>query len=96
MANPDGTKQVSPPTRSAFSSDAPKSKAVADADREAPTTSAPSKDSSDHEGKILDGLKGLIRQHSGQMFNAHSDDLDNAKDAVDKAVASTPGNSADY
>lgn len=90
MPNPDGTKQVSPPTRSAFAPPAASPKKAAP---------APTKDSSDksqtpdHESSVIEGLKGLIRQHSGGSANKNED---SALAALDRGASEAPGNSTDY
>jgi hypothetical protein len=85
--NADGTKQVAPPTKSAFAKDSEDLKS-------APPVQAPaSKDSTDHESSIINGLKGLIRQHSTGVANKAES---SALSALDQGVSDAPGNSADY
>lgn len=83
MANPDGTTQVSPPTRSAFApqkSDPP------------PAATAPEdKGTAKHEQSIIDGLKGLISNH--KPIQEGGTDVNSA---VDEAVKGVPGNTANY
>lgn len=90
MPNLDGTKQVSPPTRSAFAPPAASPK------KAAPATSKDSSDKSqtpDHETNVIEGIKGLIRQHAGGSANKNED---SALHAMDAGVSSAPGNLADY
>jgi hypothetical protein len=85
--NADGTKQVSPPTQSAFAKD------TADLKSAPPPPDTSAKAGADHETSIVEGIKGLIRQHSGGTANKAQD---TALAALDKGVSDAPGNSSDY
>lgn len=66
-------------------------------DRTKPTsTAAPATDTSDtapHEKNIVDGIKGLIRAHSGGSVNKNED---SALQALDRGTSEAPGNNTDY
>jgi|GEM_PF-6917129 len=85
--NPDGTKQVSAPTRSAFATPA--------ASKATPAKDGDTESSAGHEQSIIEGIKGLIRhgQSPGTTVNKNER---SALDALDSGVSSAPGNSADY
>ena len=103
--NPDGTKQVTPPTRSAFD---PPSEPIKAGAVQKDTGDKDTGDSektkpmqvNEHEESIVNGLRGLHRQGQGKMFNKPSDDeeskMDPAAAATSQGVASAPGNATDY
>ena len=101
-ANPDGTKQVSPPTRSAFDppSEPIKADAVQKDTGDSEKTKTKTMQINEHEESIINGLRGLHRQGQGKMFNKPSDDeetkMDPAAAATSQGVASAPGNATDY
>lgn len=82
--NADGTKQVSPPTRSAFAQSAAPAKS-------APAKSEDTSSTPKHENSIIEGIKGLIAQHSSGTSNKAEN---SALAAIDANPA--PGNTADY
>jgi hypothetical protein len=87
--NPDGTKQVSPPTRSAFAKPADDGKAP----KAEPAAPAENRDNVDHGKNLLDSLKGLIQQHKDPVTNVNER---SALDALNKGVSEAPGDSASY
>ena len=99
MANPDGTVQVSPPTKSAFDQSQPAAKS-------APAKSEdkgdkPEPGSKDHAASILDSIQSYFT--SAKKPEAPGGELDGKKvsvnDAVEQmsgAIKSAPGNNADY
>lgn len=89
QTNADGTKQVSPPTRSAFAQDSADQKAAAK-----PAAPAANQDNSDHEGGLINAIKGMIRQHSG--LGSVNKNENNALHALDHGASEAPGNNADY
>ena len=98
--NPDGTKQVSPPTRSAFDPPSEPIKAGAVQKDTGDSEKTKTMQINEHEESIINGLRGLHRQGQGKMFNKPSDDeetkMDPAAAATSQGVASAPGNATDY
>lgn len=93
--NPDGTKQVTPPTRSAF--DPPSAPVKAGAVQK--DTGDKEKTAAEHLSDIGEGIKGLVRQHYKSTINeneAADAEMDPAVKAVSQGVASAPGNTADH
>lgn len=80
--NPDGTKQVSPPTRSAF---APQKSDPAPAKEATPDPK--------HVKSLMDGLKGLLGMGGEHEVSEGGKPV---SAAVDAAVKGAPGNNADY
>jgi hypothetical protein len=96
MPNPDGTTQVAAPTRSAFAAEEPskgKNQSSSAANYKEATNKDNTDKNADHEGGIIEGIKGLIRQHMGGSANKNED---SALKALDSGVSSAPGNTTDY
>ena len=87
--NPDGTTQVSPPTKSAFApqkSDPAPSKDTGDKDEPAP----------EHVHGLIDSLKGLLGIGGPKEVDEGGKPVDSAVAATEKGVAEAPGNTANY
>lgn len=68
-------------------------------------TTSPSETSAagepDHEKSVIEGIKGLIKQHSagqspGGQLNGKEVTNDSAIDQMSQAIKTVPGNSTDY
>ena len=95
--NADGTTQVAPPTKSAFSQ-ASKAATPAPAVKAAENADNTSSKNPDHVKNLISGLKGLLGlpsdegPHGGNIQEGGRD----VNSAVDDAVRGVPGHSADY
>ena len=92
MANPDGTKQVSPPTKSAFVVDKEDLKA-------APPVAKPETTVEPHEKSFLDSMKDSIKKWvnaGGGEQDGKKTDTDTEVGKMSQAIDTVPGNSTDY
>ena len=112
MANPDGTVQVSPPTRSAFDKSADTGDKSADTgDKAKPAEAKPAEP--DHAKNALDSIAEYVKSKFGigedkgggaKLAPSSTPDGDTPKpgtandiaDAVSGAIKSVPGRNADY